>query len=124
MNKLYITNTIDNTGEAMALDIAAMSRRGYSFESHHLVNNGYSAGQWFIAMLLCWVGIGFILVLIMMLNKPEDKIEIIYSYTGTVPSSKPVHILVPSGSQPMLAESTKVRAFDSATGKEIDVEVI
>jgi len=124
MNKLYITNTVNNTGEAMALDIAAMARKGYSFESHQLVNNGYSAGQWFVAMLLCWIGIGFILILVMMLNKPEDKIEILYSYTGPVPEPKPVKIPMPSTMPPMLEDSRKVRAFDSATGKEIDIDVI
>ncbi len=101
LTRIYMEQTIVKTyqgreqaaTQAFKIDAAAMAAKGYRPTSQQYVPGSYGCGSFILAALLCFVLIGIIVFIYMLLVKPAGVLTVTYEYrtqAATPPITAPV----------------------------------
>lgn len=90
--------------EQFQKDAAQMATQGYFPTSQSWAPGAYGCGSFLVALLLCFVIVGFLIFIYMLLVKPDGTLSVTYELRSETPSSR---------SSPSLGEKTCPKCAES-----------
>ncbi len=87
-------------------DVERQSKAGYYPTTENWVPGSYGAGSFLIALLLCFVLIGFLIFVYMLIVKPAGTLTVTYA----LQEAKPAQVTVEEKTCPECAETVKAAA--------------
>ena len=75
---------------AFRADASHMAKTGYYPTSQSYAQGSYGCGQFILALLLCFLLIGIIIFIYMLIVKPDGILSVTYEYREDQPVIKPV----------------------------------
>lgn len=98
----------DTAMAAFRADAPNMAKTGYYPTSQSYAQGSYGCGQFILAALLCFILIGFIVFIYMMIVKPAGTLSVTYEYredTMTVRQPAPLEKVCPQCAEKVKAEA-------------------
>jgi ribosomal protein L37AE/L43A len=83
--KIYKGSEAEATQEFQA-DVEVMAGKGYFPTSQSYAAGSYGCATFVLALLLCVAVVGILILIYMMIVKPEGVLSVIYEFRGTVES--------------------------------------